>query len=200
MKSWPIVHQTEKANMRKIIVSEFLTLDSVMEDPQWAFQFQPTEDYLKVKVDELFTSDALLFGRATYEGFAAAWPSMPKDPTGYADRMNSLPKYVVSTTLKEAKWNNSTLIKENVTKEVSKLKEEQVRGNILIFGSCELVNSLAQQNLIDHYNLWVYPLVLGKGKHLFKRGTSVMNLKLIEAKMFESGVTLLRYQSDKKND
>ena len=179
--------------MKKVVVSEFVTLDGVVEDPSWTFQFKPSEDYLKVKLDELLTSDALLLGRVTYEGFAAAWPSMQKDPTGYADRMNSLPKYVVSTTLKEAKWNNSTVIKQSVNEEVSRLKQEQGQGNILIFGSCDLVNGLVRYNLVDELNLWIYPIVLGKGKRLFKEGTS-MNLKLIEAKQFASGVALLRYE------
>ena len=167
-----------------------------MEDPRWSFQFQPSEDYLKVKLNELFTSDALLLGRVTYEGFAAAWPSMQRDPEGYADRMNNLPKYVVSTTLKEAKWNNSTIIKQSVKEEISRLKQEQGQGNILIFGSCDLVESLLRCNLVDEFSLWIYPIVLGKGKRLFKDGTST-NLKLVEAKPFASGVALLRYELSK---
>ena len=184
--------------MRKVVVSEFVTLDGIMEDPRWTFQFPPSEDYLKVKLDELFTSDALLLGRVTYDGFAAAWPSMQKDPAGYADRMNSLPKYVVSTTLKEPKWNNSTTIKQNMKEEISRLKQEQGQGNILIFGSRDLVDSLVRYNLVDEFGLWVYPLVHGKGKRLFKDGTS-MNLKLLEAKQFASGVALLRYEVNKKD-
>ena len=184
--------------MKKIVVSEFVTLDGVMEDPRWSFQFQPSEDYLKVKLIELLTSDALLLGRVTYEGFAAAWPSMQKDPEGYADRMNNLPKYVVSTTLKEVKWNNSTIIRQNVKEKISRLKQEEGQGNILIFGSRDLVDSLVRYNLVDGFSLWVYPFVLGKGKRLFKDGTST-NLKLVEAKQFASGVALLRYDLSKKD-
>jgi dihydrofolate reductase len=178
----------------KIIVSEFLSLDGVMEDPRWTFQFPPSEDYLKAKLDELFTSEALLLGRVTYEGFAAAWPSMQKDSSGYTDRMNSLPKYVVSTKLNNAKWHNSKIIRDNVAGGISQLKKEG-DGNILIFGSCDLTNSLARDGLIDQYNLWVYPLVLGKGKRLFKDGTSLSSLKLLEARSFDSGVVLLRYDT-----
>ena len=167
--------------MRKLIASEFVTLDGVMEDPSWTFQFPPSEDYLKVKLNELFTSDALLLGRVTYEGFAAAWPSMQRDPSGYADKMNTLPKYVVSTTVKEVKWNNSTIINQNIEEEISRLKQEQGQGNILIFGSRELVDSLLRYNLVDEFSLWVYPLVRGQGKRLYKDGTST-NLKLVEAK------------------
>jgi dihydrofolate reductase len=109
--------------LRKIVVSEFVTLDGVMEEPSWTFQFPG--DHMRIKSDELFASDALLLGRVTYEGFAAAWPSMEMDPMDYADRMNSLRKYVVSTTLDDAKWNNSKIISENVPEEISKLKNEE---------------------------------------------------------------------------
>ena len=156
-------------NLRKIVVSEFVTLDGVMEDPRWSFQFQPSEDYLKVKLNELFTSDGLLLGRVTYEGFAAAWPSMQKDPEGYADWMNNLPKYVVSTTLKEAKWNNSTIIKQNVKEEISRLKQEEGQGNILIFGSRDLVDSLVRYNLVDEFSLWVISFRPWERKTSFQR-------------------------------
>ena len=134
----------------------------------------------------------MLLGRATYEGFATAWPSMQKDPLGYSDRMNSLPKYVVSTKLDEARWNNSRIIKGNLAEKTAELKKEG-NGNILIFGSGDLVNSLAREGLVDQFNLWVYPLVLGSGRRLFQDGTSLSSLKLLEARSFDSGVALLRY-------
>src|SRR5436305_2996163 len=121
--------------MRKLVVSEYVTLDGVMEAPnKWSFQFW-NEEAAQFKFDELFASDALLLGRVTYQGFAAAWPSM-KDEAGFGDRMNGLPKYVVSTTLEEAAWNNSTLIKENVAEAVAALKQ-QPGQDILVAGSAD---------------------------------------------------------------
>jgi len=174
--------------MRKVIVSEFVTLDGVMEAPdQWQFPFWNDETG-KFKLDELFASDALLLGRVTYQEFAAAWPSMT-DEEGFADRMNNLPKFVVSTTLKEVKWNNSRLIKGNIAREVSKLKQ-QPGQDILIPGGAELVHSLRQQDLIDEYRLLVYPLVLGSGKRLFKDGSNA-TLKLVKTKPIGADVVLL---------
>ena len=181
--------------MRKVIVTEFITLDGVVEAPEkWSFPFW-NDEIAKFKHDELFASDALLLGRVTYQGFAAAWPSRT-DETGFADRMNSLPKFVVSTTLEQVEWNNSRLIKENVAEEVSKLKQ-QPGQNLLIYGSGALVHTLMQHNLIDEYWLLVYPVVLGSGKRLFKDGSNT-TLKLVETKTFSSGVVLLCYQPDKK--
>ena len=181
--------------MRKIIVTEFLTLDSVMEEPQnWSFPYW-TDEIGKFKHDELFASDGQLLGRVTYEGFAAAWPGRT-DKEGFADRINSLPKYVVSTTLKEAAWNNSKIIKKNAAEEIQKLKE-QPGQDILVHGSATLVHTLMQHDLIDEYRLLVFPLVLGTGKRHFKDGVSA-KLKLIESKIYSSGVVLLRYQPDKK--
>jgi dihydrofolate reductase len=180
--------------MRSIIASEFVTLDGVMEDPRWTFSFPPTADYLEAKSRELFSSEALLLGRVTYEGFAAAWPTMQRDPSGYAERMNSLPKYIVSNTLKEARWNNSTIL---VSEQITGFKNGGT-GTALIFGSGTLVDSLGRDNLVDEYNLWVYPQVLGKGKRLFMDGAISASLKLLEARSFESGVLLLRYGTLKK--
>jgi len=181
--------------MRKVIVSEFVTLDGVMEAPdKWQFPFWNDETG-KFKVDELFASDALLLGRVTYQEFAAAWPSMT-DEEGFADRMNSLPKFVVSTTLKEPLGWNATLIKGNIAQEISKLK--QLPGqDILISGGAGLVHSLLQQDLIDEYRLLVYPVVLGSGKRLFTDGGSA-TLKLVEARTIGADVVLLTYQPAKK--
>ena len=191
-------------NMRNVVVSEFVTLDGVMEDPGggektknggWAFKFR-SKDQDKFKFDELFASDGLLLGRATYQGFAAAWPSMPPDPGGYSKRMNSLPKYVVSTSLEKLEWNNSRLIRTNVAGEVAKLKR-QPGQDILVFGSGKLANTLLQLGLIDELRLLVFPMVLGSGRLLFRDGIG-SNLKLVESRAFESGVVLLRYQPVKK--
>lgn len=186
--------------MRKVIVTEFVTLDGVIEDPGggekskhggWSFQFW-SDDTGKYKLDEILASGALLLGRVTYQGFAAAWPSMT-DETGFADRMNSLPKFVVSTTLKEVVWNNSTVLRGNIAEEVSKLKQ-QPGQDILVAGSGQLVQTLRQHNLVDEYRLLVHPVVLGGGKRLFQDGTDKSVLRLVESKTFSSGVVLLTYQ------
>lgn len=181
--------------MRKIVVSMFVTLDGVMEAPnQWSFQFGSKEQQ-KYKFDELFACDTLLLGRVTYQGFAAAWPNM--SGTGdYGVRMNSIPKYVVSTTLQEAEWNNSKIIKNNVSEELSILKQ-QTGQDILIFGSGALVNSLMQYDLIDEYRLMVFPAIVGSGKRLFQDVNEKKSLRLIEIKTFSSGVVVLSYQPDR---
>ena len=181
--------------MRKIVVSMFVTLDGVMEAPnQWSFQFG-SEEQQKYKFDELFACDALLLGRITYQGFAAAWPNMAG--TGdYGVRMNSIPKYVVSTTLQEAEWNNSKIIKNNVSEELSILKQ-QTGQDILIFGSSALVNSLMQDDLIDEYRLMFFPIIVGSGKRLFQDANEKKSLRLIETKTFSSGVVVLSYQPDR---
>ncbi len=185
--------------MRKIVVSEFVSLDGVVEDPGgsekskhggWTWGYW-NDEIGKFKLDEILATGALLLGRVTYQGFAAAWPSM-KDEQGFADRMNNLPKHVVSTTLEKLDWNNSRQIKGNIVDEVSKMKQ-QPGQDILIFGSGGLVRELMQHDLIDEYRLLVYPVVLGRGKRLF--GDEInKTLKLAETKPFSSGVVLLRYQ------
>ncbi len=179
--------------MRKVIVSEFVSLDGVMEDPSWTFQFS-SEEQQKFKFDELFASDALLLGRLTYEGFAAAWPSRAGDE-GFADRMNGLPKYVVSTTLEEPlEWNNSTLIKDNVAEEVSKLKQ-QPGGDILVNGSAQLVHTLMKHDLIDEYRLMVFPIVVGAGKCLFGDVGHTKALRLVDTQpVGPDGVLILTYE------
>lgn len=178
--------------MRKIIVSEFVTLDGVMEAPdKWSFQFMSDEQE-KFKFDELAASGALLLGRVTYEGFAAAWPSMT-DEEGYAAMMNSYPKYVVSSTLEKVEWNNSTLLKGNIVEEVHKLKEQPGK-DILVFGSGELVYTLTQHDLIDEYRLMVFPVVVGNGKPIFKAGSDKKALKHSKTETFRSGVVVLTYK------
>ncbi len=181
--------------MSKVIVSEFVTLDGVMEAPnEWSFPYW-NDEIGKFKLDELLASDALLLGRVTYQGFAAAWPSRT-DESGFADRMNSLPKFVVSQTLEKVAWNNSKLIKENVAEEIFKLKQPPGQ-DILLGGSGVLIQTLMQHNLVDAYRLLVYPVVLGKGKPLFREGSNA-TLKVVEAKTFSSGVVLLVYEPVKK--
>jgi dihydrofolate reductase len=169
--------------MRRIVVSEFVTLDGVMEDPGgaegfdrggWAFQFERGPDGDKFKLDEVLGADALLLGRKTYEGFAKAWPTVT-DEVGFAEKMNSMPKYVVSSTLESADWNNSTVINGDVAEEVAKLD-----GNILVAGSAQLVQTLMDHDLVDEYRLMIYPVLLGSGKRLFKDGVDQTALQLVE--------------------
>ena len=187
--------------MRKVVVTEFVSLDGVVEDPSWTFRFA-SEEQENFKFDELSAVDALLLGRETYEGFAAAWPNMMEQNEGprraelgeYADMMNGYPKYVVSTTLEEPlEWNSSTLIKGNVAEGVLRLKHEPGK-DILVFGSGELVNTLMEHDLIDEYRLMVFPIVVGAGKRLFGDGADTKVLRLVETKAFGSGVVVFTYQ------
>lgn len=187
--------------MGRIIVSEFITLDGVIEAPGgeeslgersgWSIPYF-NEETLKFKLDDLLASDALLMGRVTYQIHAAVWPSMT-DEEGFADRMNNLPKYVVSTTLETVEWNNSRLISGNIPEEVKKLKQE-IQRDILIDGGSDLVNLLRRHGLIDEYRLLVYPVVLGTGKRLFQEGGQKTELRLMEARALSTGVVGLTYQ------
>ena len=186
--------------MRRVVVSEFLTLDGVMEAPGgefhpdgkggWTMQLF-SEEAGKFKFDELFAADALLLGRVTYEHFAAAWPSMT-DEAGFADRMNSLPKFVASTTLHEPLEWNATLLQGDLAEEVGKLKRGDGQ-DILVFGSGDLVHTLLQHDVIDEFRLMVFPVILGSGKRLFRDGIATSALQLLETTTFSSGVTVLRY-------
>lgn len=176
--------------MSKVVVAEFLSLDGVMEEPRWTFPYW-NEEIAKFKHAELFASAALLLGRKTYEGFAHAWPSRA-GVDDYADRMNSLPKYVVSTTLAQAEWQNSILLQHNIAEAIRQVKQ-QVDGQLLVFGSGQLIAYLQAHNLVDEYRLLVYPLALGKGQRFFPEG-SATKLKLVQSKPFRSGVVALIYQ------
>jgi len=188
--------------MGKLVVSEFITLDGVMEDPGggetfdhggWAFQFERGPDGDKFKLDEVLEAEAQLLGRVTYEGFAAAWPSVT-DEVGFADKMNTMPKYVVSSTLQDLTWDNSTRIDGDVADEVAKLKE-QVAGEILVAGSAKLVQTLINHDLVDELRLMVYPTVLGGGKRLFGDSASANAFRLVEARpVGGDGVVILRYE------
>ncbi len=190
--------------MRKVIVSEYVTLDGVMEDPGggdgteyggWSFPFW-SEEGAKFKFAELFASDALLLGRVTYQGFAAAWPAMT-DGGEFADRMNSLPKFVVSKTLQTVEWNNARLLKGNIAEEVSRLKQ-QPGQDILVCGSGDLVYTLMQHDLVDEYQIMVHPVVLRRGKRLFSDGGEKVTLKLVDTKTFSSGIVVLFYRPAEK--
>jgi dihydrofolate reductase len=180
--------------MRKLVVTMFVSVDGVIEEPHlWVFPFW-NDAITKFKRDELFATDTLLLGRVTYDVFAASWPSRKHDE--FADRMNSLPKVVVSTTLGKAEWNNSTIIGKNIRGEVAALKQ-QPGQEIVVHGSPTLVATLMEHGLIDEYRLLTFPIVLGSGKRLFAQGSKA-SLKLLEAKSFDSGAILLRYQPEAK--
>jgi dihydrofolate reductase len=158
--------------MGKLVVTEFITLDGVFEDPGgaesfelggWAFKFDRGPEGDKFKLDELMAADAQLLGRVTYEGFAAAWPKMGDNPFG--EKMNSMPKFVVSSTLTETSWNNSTIIRGDLAAEVSALKG-RFEGDILVAGSGRLVRGLLEAGLVDQLNLMVFPMILGRGRRL----------------------------------
>jgi dihydrofolate reductase len=186
--------------MGKIVVTEFVSMDGVIEDPGgaedyehggWSFQFDRGDDGNQFKLDETSGSDALLLGRVTYQGFADAWPSRTGD---FADKFNSMPKFVVSTTLDNPEWNNSTVIRGDVAGQVAKLKEK-FANDIVVHGSAQLVNTLKEHDLVDEYRLMVFPVVLGKGKRLFRDGGDLIPLKLAETKQVgPDGVIILTYQ------
>ena len=189
--------------MGKVVVTEFITLDGVIESPGggegfehdgWSFKFTRGDEADKFKYDELIAADAQLLGRVTYQGFARAWPSMAGNEFG--DRMNNMPKYVVSNTLSDADatWTNSTVIRGDAENQIARLKE-QVAGDILVAGSGKLVRFMAEHDLVDEYRLMVFPVVLGSGKRLFADLKSPRTLRLVDSKAVgPDGVMILTYQ------
>jgi dihydrofolate reductase len=186
----------------RIVVTEFVSLDGVMEDPGgaegyehggWSFQVSRGDEGDKFKLDELVDAEAQLLGRVTYEGFAKAWPSIT-DEAGFAAKMNSMPKYVVSSTLTNPEWQNTTVLSGDVAEEVSKLKQE-VDGNILVAGSAQLVQALIEHDLVDELRLMVYPVVLGSGKRLFGKTSNKKALRLADSKVVGDGVQILVFES-----
>jgi dihydrofolate reductase len=184
--------------MGRVVVSQFVSVDGVIEDPGgsedfdrggWAFQFDRGPEGDKFKLDEVMESDALLLGRVTYEGFAAAWPSRDGE---FADKFNTMRKYVVSTTMKEPTWSNSTLIAGDVAEAVSQLRQEP-GGNILVNGSARLVRELTKHGLVDEYRFMVFPVVLGSGKRLFADASDTTALRLVEARPVGECL-ILRYE------
>jgi dihydrofolate reductase len=186
----------KESAMRRVVAAEYLSLDGVSEDPGAAGEYEHrgwtipywNDDTAKWQTDQLFASDALLLGRVTWQEFVASWPLRSGDP--FTDRMNSLPKYVASTTLKEPLDWNSTLLTGEITDAVAKLKE-QPGEDILVYGSGALVNTLMPRNLIDEYRFMIYPLVLGTGKRFFRDDNDKSTLALKRAETTSTGVTML---------
>jgi dihydrofolate reductase len=185
--------------MGKIVVTEFISLDGVVEDPGgsedyryggWTFEIDRGEEGNQFKLDETIEAEAQLLGRVTYEGFAEAWPEREGD---FADKLNSMPKYVVSSTLEEAEWNNSTVLRGDLTEEITKLKQE-VDGVILIAGSVQLVQALLEHDLVEELRLMVFPVLLGEGKRLFGEVSEKKPLKLVDSKTVGDGVAVLTYE------
>jgi dihydrofolate reductase len=181
------------------VVTEYISVDGVVEAPSGTEDFERvgwTDDFSRgpageqFKVDETMASDALLLGRMTYETFAAVWPHVEGD---FADKFNNMPKYVVSSTLENPEWNNTTVLRGDVVEDVKELKEQH-RRDIVVHGSPQLAQTLIEHDLVDALHLLVYPVIVGAGKRLFA-GTSVKkNLRLVETKAFNDGVTLLVYE------
>jgi len=185
--------------MGRIIATEFVSLDGVVEAPGggesfehggWSFEINRGEEGNKFKLDEALESEALLLGRKTYEGFAAAWPSQ----TGaFADKFNHMPKYVVSSTLTTADWSNTTVLRGELTSEIGRLRERH-KGPIVVHGSPTLIQALLERDLLDELRLMVYPVVLGKGKRLFGSTTKKKPMRLRSSKLVGNGVQILVYE------
>ena len=185
--------------MGRIVVTEFVSLDGVMEDPGgaesfkhggWTFEINRGDVGDKFKLDEALSAEALLLGRVTYEGFAEAWPSREGE---FAEKFNTMPKYVVSSTLEEPEWNNSTVLKGNIAEEVAKLKQAH-DGDVVVHGSAQLVQTLVEHDLVDELRLMVFPVVLGSGKRLFGDASDKKRLRLVDSKTVGDGVAILTYQ------
>jgi dihydrofolate reductase len=185
--------------MGRIVVTEFLSLDGVMEDPGgaedfkhagWSFEIDRGDEGNQFKLDETMQSEALLLGRVTYEGFADAWPDRQGE---FADKFNNMPKYVVSSTLTDPGWTNSTVLDGDVVEEVSKLRDSQ-DGNIVVHGSAQLVQTLLEHGLVDELRLMVFPVVLGTGKRLFGETSDKKPLRLADSKTVGDGVSILVYE------
>ena len=186
--------------MGRIVVTEFISVDGVIEDPGgaedfrhsgWSFEFDRGSEGNDFKLDETRDTDALLLGRKTYEGFADAWPSREGE---FADLFNNMPKYVVSSTLRDPEWNNSTVLDGDVVEEVSKLKQES-DGNLVVHGSGQLVQTLLENGLVDELRLMVFPVVLGSGKRLFGETSDKTPLRLTDSKTVGEGVTIQVYEA-----
>jgi dihydrofolate reductase len=189
----------KEAQVGRIVVTEFVSLDGVMEDPGgaedfrhggWSFEFDRGEEGDKFKLDETLSSDALLLGRVTYQGFAEAWPAREGE---FADKFNTMPKYVVSSTLGEPEWHNSTVLTGRVREEVATLRQE-LEGDIVVHGSARLVQALLEHDLVDELRLMVFPVVLGSGKRLFGETGEKKRLRLVDSKVVGDGVAIVVYQ------
>jgi dihydrofolate reductase len=185
--------------MGRIVVTEYISLDGVVEAPSgteqfdrvgWTDAFSRGRDGDQFKVDETMAADAQLLGRVTYEQFAAAWPNYEGE---FADYFNAMPKYVVSSTLRDPAWNNTTVIRDNVLSEVSKLKQRHER-DILVHGSPQLAQTLIEHDLVDALHLLMYPVIVGAGKRLFDGTSETKGLKLVESRTFGDGIQLVIYE------
>jgi dihydrofolate reductase len=185
--------------MGKIVITEFISLDGVIEDPGgsedfrhggWSFEIERGEEGNQFKLDETMTADALLLGRKTYEGFADSWPSREGE---FADKFNNMPKYVVSSTLKDPEWTNSTVLDGDLAEEVSNVRQE-VEGDIVVHGSAQLAQALVEHSLVDELRLMVFPVVLGAGKRLFAETSDKRRLRLTDSKIVGDGVAILTYE------
>jgi dihydrofolate reductase len=184
--------------MGRIVVTEFVSLDGVMEDPGgaesfehggWSFEFNRGEEGDQFKLDETMESDALLLGRKTYEGFAEAWPTREGE---FADKFNSMPKYVVSSTLSDPSWTNTTVLSDHVLEAVARVREQH-DGDVVVHGSAQLAQTLLEGDLVDELRLMVFPVVLGKGKRLFGQTTGKKSLQLRSSRAVGDGVLILVY-------
>jgi dihydrofolate reductase len=184
--------------MARIVVTEFVSLDGVMEapggeefrHPGWSFEFDRGDEGNQFKLDETMGSEALLLGRVTYEGFARAWPTREGE---FADKFNSMPKYVVSSTLKDPDWTNTTVLDGDVVEEVTKLKDE-LDGDVVVHGSAQLAQTLLEHDLVDELRLMVFPVVLGTGKRLFGETTDKKPMRHVDSKVVGDGVMILTYE------
>ena len=185
--------------MGRIVVTEFISLDGVVEAPGggedfqhggWSFDISRGDEGDQFKLDETMSSEALLLGRVTYEGFAAAWPSRDGE---FADKFNQMPKYVVSSTLADPDWSNTTVLSGDVAEEVAELKQKH-EGDVVVHGSPSLVQTLLESDLVDELRLMVFPVVLGSGKRLFGGTTDKKPLRLVDSKVVGDGVSILVYQ------
>jgi dihydrofolate reductase len=188
----------KEVEVGKIVVTEFVSLDGVVEDPGgaedfkyggWSFEFDRGDAGNKFKLDETMASDALLLGRVTYEGFADAWPSREGE---FADRFNHMPKYVVSSTLKDPTWTNTTVIDGDLADAVAKIKREN-DGDVVVHGSPTLAQALIEQELVDEVRLMVFPVVLGQGKRFFGETSDKKRLRLVDSQVVGDGVAILTY-------
>ena len=185
--------------MARIVITEFVSLDGVMEGPggdddfvrgAWSFEFDRGDEGNQFKADETMEADGLLLGRRTYEGFAAAWPSREGE---FADKFNSMPKYVVSSTLEDPEWTNTTVLSGDLEEEIARLKDE-VDGDLIVHGSAQLAAALIEADLVDELRLMVFPVVLGTGKRLFGETSDSRKLKLTRSDAVGDGVLLLVYE------
>jgi dihydrofolate reductase len=195
----PGAGRREEEQVGRIVVTTFVSLDGVMEDPGgaedfehggWSFEFDRGEEGNKFKLDETMSSEALLLGRVTYEGFASSWPSREGE---FADKFNTMPKYVVSSTLEEPAWTNSTVLEGDVAEEVARLRRER-DGDIVVHGSAQLTQTLLEHDLVDELRLMVFPVLLGGGKRLFGETSDKKPLRLVDSKVVGDGVAILVYR------